>query len=73
MYFTRRYVSESLEIAKARIQVMIDKGMDNEQQVLQGLIDKANGRIAEIRRATSPRWHPMRTPSISPSSRLICD
>ncbi|MAO32202.1 MAG: aconitate hydratase, partial [Crocinitomicaceae bacterium] len=32
---------ESLEIAKSRIQVMIDKGMDNANQVLQGLIDKA--------------------------------
>ena len=62
---------ESLEIAKARIQVMIDKGMDNEQQVLQGLIDKANGRIAEIQSGDKPALHPMRTPSISPSSRLI--
>ena len=36
---------ESLEIAKRRIQVMINKGMDNKTQVLQGLIDKANSRI----------------------------
>ncbi|MEM6686960.1 MAG: bifunctional aconitate hydratase 2/2-methylisocitrate dehydratase [Bacteroidota bacterium] len=40
---------ESLEIAKSRIKIMIDKGMDNEKQVLQGLIDKANNRIEEIR------------------------
>ncbi|MEL6132224.1 MAG: bifunctional aconitate hydratase 2/2-methylisocitrate dehydratase [Bacteroidota bacterium] len=40
---------ESLEIAKGRIQIMIDKGMDNEKQVLQGLIDKANHRIEQIR------------------------
>jgi aconitate hydratase 2/2-methylisocitrate dehydratase len=40
---------ESLEIAKSRIQIMIDKGMDNHNQVLQGLIDKANKRIEEIR------------------------
>lgn len=40
---------ESLEIAKSRIQIMIDKGMDNANKVLQGLIDKANARIAEIR------------------------
>ena len=40
---------QSLEIAKNRIQIMIDKGMDNKQQVLQGLIDKANTRIEEIR------------------------
>ena len=39
---------ESLEIAKRRIQVMINKGMDNKIQVLQGLIDKANSRIIEI-------------------------
>lgn len=40
---------ESLEIAKSRIQIMIDKGMDNEKQVLNGLLDKANTRIAEIK------------------------
>ncbi|WP_213277341.1 bifunctional aconitate hydratase 2/2-methylisocitrate dehydratase [Chryseobacterium indologenes] len=40
---------ESLEIAKGRIQIMIDKGMDNHNKVLQGLIDKADKRIAEIR------------------------
>ena len=33
---------ESLELAKSRIQVMINKGMDNEKKVLQGLIDKAD-------------------------------
>ena len=40
---------KSLEIAKSRIQIMIDKGMDNKNRVLQGLIDKANKRISEIR------------------------
>jgi aconitate hydratase 2/2-methylisocitrate dehydratase len=40
---------QSLEIAKSRIQIMIDKGMDNKNRVLQGLIDKANKRITEIR------------------------
>ena len=49
---------ESLEIAKARIQIMIDKGMDNEKQVLQGLIDKANKRIEEIRTGTKPALTP---------------
>ncbi len=39
---------ESLEIAKSRIQIMINKGMDNKQGVLQGLIDIANKRINEI-------------------------
>ncbi len=40
---------ESLEIAKARIQGMIDNGMEIGSEMLQGLIDKANQRIAEIR------------------------
>ena len=39
---------ESLEIAKSRIQVMIDKGMDNDKKVLQGLIDLAQARITGI-------------------------
>ncbi|MCV9386901.1 bifunctional aconitate hydratase 2/2-methylisocitrate dehydratase [Reichenbachiella ulvae] len=49
---------ESLEIAKGRIQIMIDKGMDNEQKVLQGLIDKANKRIDEIRSGEKPALTP---------------
>ncbi len=49
---------ESLEIAKSRIQIMIDKGMDNENQVLQGLIDKADKRIAEIRSGEKPALKP---------------
>lgn len=49
---------ESLEIAKGRIQMMIDKGMDNEKQVLQGLIDKANNRIEEIRTGRKPALTP---------------
>jgi len=49
---------ESLEIAKSRIQIMIDKGMDNSNQVLQGLIDKANVRIAEIRSGEKPALRP---------------
>jgi len=40
---------ESLEIAKSRIQIMIDKGMDNPKQVLNGLLTKANARIEEIK------------------------
>lgn len=39
---------ESLEIAKSRIKIMIDKGMDNSSKVLQGLIDIADKRIGEI-------------------------
>ena len=49
---------ESLEIAKGRIQIMIDKGMDNESQVLQGLVDQANQRIADIRSGTKPALMP---------------
>jgi aconitate hydratase 2/2-methylisocitrate dehydratase len=49
---------ESLEIAKKRIQVMIDKGMDNEGQVLQGLIDIANKRIGEIQSGEKPALAP---------------
>jgi aconitate hydratase 2/2-methylisocitrate dehydratase len=49
---------QSLEIAKSRINIMIEKGMDNEQQVLQGLIDKADQRIAEIRSGEKPALAP---------------
>jgi aconitate hydratase 2/2-methylisocitrate dehydratase len=49
---------ESLEIAKGRIQIMIDKGMDNEKQVLQGLINIANKRIAEIKSGEKPALTP---------------
>ena len=49
---------ESLEIAKRRIQVMINKGMDNKIQVLQGLIDKANSRIIEIQSGIKPALTP---------------
>lgn len=49
---------ESLEIAKGRIQRMVDKGMDNEKQVLQGLIDKANKRIEEVRSGEKPPLTP---------------
>ncbi|MEM9077396.1 MAG: bifunctional aconitate hydratase 2/2-methylisocitrate dehydratase [Bacteroidota bacterium] len=40
---------KSLEIAKSRIEIMIEKGMDNEKQVLRGLINLANKRIEEVR------------------------
>jgi aconitate hydratase 2 / 2-methylisocitrate dehydratase len=49
---------ESLEIAKSRIQTMINKGMDNEGKVLQGLIDKADKRIAEVRSGEKPPLAP---------------
>lgn len=49
---------ESLEIAKGRIEIMIEKGMDNAKQVLQGLVDKANVRIEEIKSGAKPALRP---------------
>ncbi|MBO9126903.1 MULTISPECIES: bifunctional aconitate hydratase 2/2-methylisocitrate dehydratase [unclassified Rhizobium] len=49
---------ESLEIAKSRMQIMIDKGMDNEAQTLKGLIAKADRRIADIRSGEKPALTP---------------
>ena len=49
---------ESLEIARDRIQIMIEKGMDNEKQMLQGLIDKANARITELKTGIKPALTP---------------
>ena len=49
---------ESLQIAKSRIQVMIDKGMENEKQVLKGLIGHAEKRISEIISGEKPALAP---------------
>ncbi|MEM9793119.1 MAG: aconitase family protein, partial [Pseudomonadota bacterium] len=49
---------ESLEIAKSRIQIMIDKGMENDSQTLHGLIAIAENRIAEIRSGEKPALAP---------------
>ncbi len=49
---------ESLEIAKSRIQIMIDKGMENAAGTLKGLIAKADARIAEIRSGEKPALAP---------------
>ncbi|KEJ88160.1 bifunctional aconitate hydratase 2/2-methylisocitrate dehydratase [Sulfitobacter donghicola] len=49
---------ESLEIAKSRIGIMIEKGMDNDVAMLQGLIDIADKRIAEIRSGEKPALTP---------------
>ncbi|MCF2948202.1 bifunctional aconitate hydratase 2/2-methylisocitrate dehydratase [Paraglaciecola aquimarina] len=48
----------SLEIAKSRIQIMIDKGMENQAKTLQGLIDIANKRIEGIKSGTTPALTP---------------
>ncbi len=49
---------QSLEIAKSRIQIMIEKGMDNDVKVLQGLINIADKRIAEIKSGEKPALSP---------------
>lgn len=49
---------QSLEIAKNRIQIMIDKGMENDAKTLHGLITKADKRIAEIRSGEKPALAP---------------
>ena len=49
---------ESLNIAKNRIQVMIDTGMDNESGMLQSLINKADKRIKEIKSGKKPALTP---------------
>ena len=49
---------ESLEIAKSRIQIMIDKGMDNDEKTLSGLIAIANNRIHQIKSGEKPALAP---------------
>ena len=49
---------ESLEIAKKRIQVMINKGMDNESKGLQGLVQQADQRISELKSGEKPPLNP---------------
>ncbi len=49
---------QSLELAKSRIQIMIDKGMENRDNMLQGLIDLADKRIAEIKSGEEPALAP---------------
>ena len=49
---------ESLEIAKKRIQVMLNKGMDNDKKVLHYLIQKANKRINQIKSGKKPALSP---------------
>ncbi|MCG1036466.1 bifunctional aconitate hydratase 2/2-methylisocitrate dehydratase [Polaribacter sargassicola] len=49
---------ESLEIAKERINIMIDKGMDNAKQVLKGLVEKAETRITELKTGIKPALRP---------------
>jgi aconitate hydratase 2 / 2-methylisocitrate dehydratase len=49
---------QSLELAKTRIQIMINKGMENRDNMLQGLIDLADKRIAGIQSGETPALAP---------------
>lgn len=49
---------ESLQISIGRIQTMIDKGMDNDRKLLQGLLDRAEARIADLRSGNNPALTP---------------
>ena len=49
---------QSLEIAKSRIQIMIQKGMDNEVSMLQSLVNIANDRIKQISSGQKPALTP---------------
>lgn len=49
---------KSIELAKSRIQIMIDKGMENEAKTLHGLIKLADERIAGIKSGDQPPLAP---------------
>ncbi len=49
---------QSIELAKSRIQIMIDKGMENKAGTLVGLIALANKRIEEVKSGTNPALAP---------------
>jgi aconitate hydratase 2/2-methylisocitrate dehydratase len=49
---------KSLELAKSRIQIMINKGMENKAKTLNGLIALADKRIQEITSGTVPALTP---------------
>jgi aconitate hydratase 2/2-methylisocitrate dehydratase len=48
----------SLELAKSRIQIMIDKGMENPAKTLHGLISLADKRIDEVKSGAAPALTP---------------
>jgi aconitate hydratase 2/2-methylisocitrate dehydratase len=49
---------QSIELAKSRIQIMIDKGMENEAGTLKGLIALADKRIGEVKSGEQPALAP---------------
>ena len=48
----------SLELAKSRIQIMINKGMENPAKTLHGLISLADKRIDEVKSGATPALRP---------------
>ena len=54
---------QSIELAKSRIQIMIDKGMENPAKTLSGLIALADKRIEEVKSGTNPALAPDDTAS----------
>ena len=51
-------IIKSLEIARDRIQVMVDKGMENKDKMLHRLINIAEKRISEIKSGEKPALRP---------------
>ena len=49
---------KSIELAKSRIQIMINKGMENEAKTLNGLIALADKRIEEVKSGAQPALAP---------------
>jgi len=49
---------ESLEIARSRMQIMVEKGMENETKVLANLIGIADKRIKDIKSGAAPALKP---------------
>ena len=64
---------ESLEIAKNRIQTMIDKGMDNKKSVLKNLINIANSRISQIKSSSKPPLFPDQNANYFPEVEIDLD
>lgn len=62
---------KSLEIAKSRIQIMIEKGMDNSAGALNNLVTMAEARIQEIRSGSKPALLP--DPDAKYSAEFIVD
>ena len=58
MHLRRRDAYQILEIARDRIQIMIEKGMDNDAQMLGGLIKIAETRINQIKSGEKPAIKP---------------